>query len=832
MMAKNKKVKKTNVNIVGINLEKSLSPTALIIIAHMVIILAVILFFAPAYFGSKTASSGDITSIYAFNNLFKESPNVLWNPYIFLGMPLFGNIGWADIFLQFLQQSVIFVYGLFTNVYTNWTFYFMLLGIFNFYLMRYLKANVIISLVVAIASMFSTGIVLLFFIGHITKLLSLVIFPLVILFLLRFNEKIKLLDFLLFILTMHFLFSQWHVQIMFYIYLSVGIFYLYFFSRSLRLKDKVLTTNILKSAAAFIIISAIALGMNYYKLKQIYDYTPYSTRGTKSIVDLQKKSPEKEEQDFYNYATNWSFSPEEVSTFFFPSTFGYGNSTYSGPLTNDREVKTNTYFGQMPFVDAAQYMSIVILLLGLFAIVTRWKEPLVRYLTLLIFICLILSFGRTFPILYNLFYDYFPFFDKFRAPVMILNIVQLSLPILAGLGLMKIFTIKNDKDINGETIVKRTAIVLSALLALSIIMNQSISSWFIERVSSSPQGNQLKPLYDYMSNMFLSDVYFPLIFASAVFWLAFFYIKGRITFDLLGILVLAIVVFDLWRIDFRGISYTDDSTIKQEFIMPAYLKAIKAEKNSSPYRLLNLKQDRSLGSFSNNSNYYVHFLEEDFYGYSGIKPRSYQDLMDVIGPANPTLWRMLNMKYLILDKPTAIPGFTEIFSDQKDFVYKNDNVLPRAYFVDSIATAEPMEILNLIKNNSFDPKKVAYLEDGKVNIDKPGDSANVEIKSYSDENIDLTAHATGNNMLFLGDTYYPVDWKASIDGESVTIYRLNHGFMGVIVPKGNHNVEFSVEPKSFFIGKYFTLVCNILIILGFGIVVLKNKKLKTVKQES
>lgn len=827
-MTQRKKGSKQTEKIAGINIENNLSKKTLIIVAHIIILLTVIIFFAPAYFGGKIPDSGDITSIYSFSNLFKESPNFLWNPYIFLGMPLFGNIGWADTILNLIQKIIFIVYQFFTFQYTTWTFYFILLGLFDFYLMRYLKANIIVSLIVSIASMFSTGIVLLFFIGHITKLLSLIVFPLVLLFLLRFNEKIRLLDFLLFVLTMHFLFSQWHVQIMFYIYLSVGIYYLYFFTRSLKLKDKVLTSNILKSAAAFVVISAIALGMNYYKLKQIYDYTPYSTRGTKSILDLQNKSTEKNDEQFYNYATNWSFSPEEISTFFFPSTYGYGNSTYQGPLSNNREVKINTYFGQMPFVDAAQYMGIIILLLGLFAIITRWREPLVRYLTLLILICLLLSFGRTFPLLYNLFYDYFPFFNKFRAPVMILNIVQLSLPILAGLGLMKIFTIKNDNDIKGETLLKRTAIVLSIVLALSVIFNQSLGSWFIDRIATSPQGQRLKPLYDYMSDMFTSDVYFSLIFSTAVFWLAYFYTKRKITFDSLGMIVLVIVLIDLWRIDFRGINYIDDSTIKQDFIEPAYLKAIKAEKNDAPFRLLNLKQDGSLGSYSNDGNYYVYFLMEDFYGYSGIKPRSYQDLLDVIKtPANPTLWRMLNVKYLILGKPASLPDWTLIFNDQKNFVYKNNDVLPRAYFVDSVATAKPMQILTMIKNNSFDPRKVAYLENGEVKTDRPDSTASVKIKEYDDEDISLQANASGNNMLFLGNTYYPVDWKAYIDSKPVSIYKLNHGFMGIIVPKGNHNIRFSIEPSSFFIGKYITLFFNILILVGLVFVFIKNKKKPT-----
>jgi len=129
------------------------------------------------------------------------------------------------------------------------------------------------------------------------------------------------------------------------------------------------------------------------------------------------------------------------------------------------------------------------------------------------------------------------------------------------------------------------------------------------------------------------------------------------------------------------------------FNTPDYVTAIKNQHDKEPFRMLNIKQDRSLGSLNNNSNYNAYFMLEDFYGYSAIKPRGYQDLMDVVGPVNPTLWRMLNVKYIVSDQQIPYPGFQSIYQQGKEFVYRNGDALPRAYFVDSVKSEPDIEVL-------------------------------------------------------------------------------------------------------------------------------------------
>jgi len=566
--------------------------------------------------------------------------------------------------------------------------------------------------------------------------------------------------------------------------------------------------------------------MSFDSYAQLWEYNKYSTRGTESIVEKEQAPTSKNKSDFYEYATNWSFSPGEVLTFIVPSYYGFGHSTYQGPLTNGQPVKVNTYFGQMPFVDIAMYMGVVVLFLALFSIVANWKKPFIRYLTILIIISLILSFGRNFSILYDLFYHYFPFFDKFRVPSMILTVIQMSLPILAGYGLMTIIKLRKEPNEKIKNLIRNSMFVFAGLFVLSLLLNSAISSWFISRVQEAGQkGQQLKPLYNYMAQMFTGDLMINMALVALTFGAAYAYIQKKVSADLMVTVIIVFALIDLFRIDIRGADYVDSQNMEQLFQTPTYILVIKQQKDGKPYRIVNFMEE-GMGSVRQNSNFNVYFLEQDLSGYSGVKPRTYQDYMDVVGPYNQTLWRMLNVKYLAFSQPVNVPGFRLLYSNEKTFVYKNEYALPRAYFVDSVAQKNSLEILQGVKNNSFDPKKIAFLEDQDLDVDKPDSTAYLNIAEYKDEYIQLDVNASGQNFLFLGDTYYPFGWEAFVDGNETEIYKTNHGFRGIVVPEGLHKVEFRYIPESFFIGKYASLIINILLI-GFLIFALTKLKIKT-----
>ncbi len=817
------------------SLEEILPQKYHVLAVILVIFILFLAFLNPLYFGGKTFESGDIISSRSMLPYVQNHTGgfTLWNPLIFCGMPAYAigtGYTWFNlIYVVFTSVRTVFA-SFFSVEYAMWSFYLIILAITSFFLMKNLTRNTLVSLFVAVATSFSTGLIVFLYIGHVTKLTSIAWYPLIFLMLLRMKDKFRLIDFFILIITLQLFIEGFHVQIIYYTIFSVIVYFLFFLLRALIKKDSVLRKQIVKSIGITFTASLIALLIQSDNITQIYQYTPYSTRGGKSIAETTTSSTNPTSSAYYEYHTMWSFSPQEVLTFIVPSFYGFGNSTYQGPLTQDQPVVVNTYFGQMNFVDVAMYMGVLVFFLGLFGIFTMWKDPFVKFLTLLSAIALLVSFGSNLPVLFDAFFYYLPMFNKFRVPSMFLVILQLSMPVLAGYGLMKIISLRETKESRTIKLIKNISIAFTVIFVLSLLLKGSISDWFAGRVSefaSSHQreAQQFNALSPYMSDMFTGDLLIAFGILSAAFWLAYSYINSKISRDVFVIAIILLTAFDLFRIDARGEKYVDNPDIKNMFNPPDYITAIKNQKDKNPFRMINIKQDGTLGTASaNNGNYNAYFMVEDFFGYSGIKPRSYQDLMDVIGPVNPTLWRMCNVKYVVADQQIPYPGFVPIYQKDKEIVYKNENALPRLYLVNKIGSKPDLQVLEDIKANSFDPKNIAYVDGTLPKVDAPDSTASVSITEYKDETVAAKVNASGNNFLFFSDTYLPVGWKCFVDGAKTEIYRTNHGFMGVVVPKGLHDVKFVYAPTSFFIAKYIDLVLSSLVVLGFIITILLSRR--------
>lgn len=801
----------------------------------LLILILIMIFFSPIMFGDKTIQSGDLAQAKSLREYASKDRDTysLWNPYLFCGIPAVvtsASVRWFDLTSAAYSLTTIVTNSIAKDYNATFILSFVLLGFTAFFFMRELGLTRGVSLFTALVLVFSTGIMVLFFIGHITKLKSLAVFPFILMLLFRFQKQIKLMDILLLILGMHLLALSAHVQIVFYFMLVTMVYFIYFFVRSFITKDKFLQKQLLKSIGVFAVASVIALLMSFDTYSQIIDYKPYSTRGTQSITET--KDTGAVQNNSYEYATNWSFSPGEIMTFIIPSYYGFGRSTYSGELSNNEPVEVNTYFGQMPFVDSAMYMGIIIFALGLFALIVRRKEPIIQFFGSVIVLFIFLSFGKNFPLIYNLFYYYFPMFDNFRAPSMILHVVQIIFPILAGFGVMSIISLRKKNNIKIENALKYSAITFAVICVFSLLLGDNLAGWFSQRVTDhaaslgqSRESQTFTVLSPYMSEMFKVDVNIAFGLLALVFGLSYAYAVSKINKDMLVIGMIVLALFDLFRIGNRGASYVDAKIVNEQFSEPEYISVIKRQNEKAPFRILNMRRT-GMGSIYNNANFNAYFLLEDFSGYSAVKPRSYQDFMDAVGPANFTLWRMLGVKYVVTDKPFPFEYFSQISTspDSTTFVNRNEKALPRIYFVDNVEEKSSVDIMSAVKSNSFDPKKLAFVEKLDFKFDK-GDSTNTSVITlYKDEHVIAEVNAAGNNFLFFGTTYLP-EWKALVDGNPTVIHKTNHGFQGIVVPKGKHRVEFIYEAKGFTIGKYLSLILNVMLFASIiGLIVVKKKR--------
>ncbi|MEN3039655.1 MAG: YfhO family protein, partial [Candidatus Kryptonium sp.] len=117
-----------------------------------------------------------------------------------------------------------------------------------------------------------------------------------------------------------------------------------------------------------------------------------------------------------------------------------------------------------------------------------------------------------------------------------------------------------------------------------------------------------------------------------------------------------------------------------------------------------------------------------------------------------------------------------------------------------------------------------------IKIEPTSNNAYVELIKYQIQKIILKVNATGNNLLFLSETWYP-NWKCYIDGKEVPVYKANYVFRAVVVPPGTHEIVFIYEDKEFELGSRISLFINILILGALLVSLIPYVKKLAVKSE-
>lgn len=71
-----------------------------------------------------------------------------------------------------------------------------------------------------------------------------------------------------------------------------------------------------------------------------------------------------------------------------------------------------------------------------------------------------------------------------------------------------------------------------------------------------------------------------------------------------------------------------------------------------------------------------------------------------------------------------------------------------------------------------------------------------KIDRYEAERVSIRTHDEEPGLLILTDSWFP-GWQATVDGKGVPVLRVDHALRGVVLPAGEHRVEFRYRPASF-----------------------------------
>ena len=816
----------------------------------ILIFLAVtIIYFYPAFKGFSPRQTdimnfkGMVQEISEFREQYGEEP--YWTNSMFGGMPAFqisarfDNVykEVADFFRLYLPSpaGLFFMYAL--------GFYILLLVA---------GCNQWVSAVGAIAFAFSSYFIIIIEAGHVTKARAIGFMAPVFAGVMALYQGRLKLGAALTLLFLSLNLASNHLQITYYLGLTILIYLLFRLYWDWKAGE---LPRFLKASVVGLLVVVGALLANNANLVNTMRYSEYTTRGPSDLTIRADGSPNDDIETSgldKEYATDWSYGIEESLTLFIPNAkggataqIGADNSELdkADPRFRQNVAQQNQYWGNQRFTSGPVYVGILVFylfLLALFVVRGPWVWPLLVATVLSLF----LGWGKNFMPLTDFFLDYIPGYNKFRAVSMTLVILELTIPLMAFVGLKKLISEPEKWPQRQKTFYYTTGGFALFLVVLAVapgafldFLSDKERLAFANQADQGPQmANTMQMFADSLKAVrvaiFKADVLRSLVFvllgAGLMWWkLAK---KGPLQWFLagLGLLVMA----DLWSVNTRyfgtakeGGRYvnwmpdeqkeypftptsadlqilssemsrsprinqavkeaTADASIYTGLVGNARRKAQAADQFSalnfnSNYRVLNT----ALSTFNDASTSYFH---KSVGGYHGAKLQRFQNLVDFhfAGGINPLVLNMLNTRYIIRN------------GNQGPVATRNPDALGAAWPVKNVRyVASANEEIQALRD--FDPASEVVIQEqfrSQVPEFRFDSSATITQREFLPNRLVYTSVAAAPQFVVFSEIYYPDGWKATIDGEEADILRVNYLLRGIHIPAGKHEIVMTFDPE-------------------------------------
>ena len=743
-----------------------------------------LIFYSPLLDGKRLFQS-DINQYEGMSREITEnrdtfSDEIYWIDNAFGGMPTF-------------QLGAKFAYDVLAPIHMLFRFiprpaHTLFLYLLTMYiLLMVLKIPWRIAVLGSIAFAFSTYLLIILQVGHNTKALAISYIPLVIAGLLLLKQHKLLPGFLVSLVAISLQIRANHYQMTYYMLILLGIYFIVYLVDSYRKKD---VKDFITYMSLFFLAGILALGLNAPNILSTYDYSKYSTR-SQSELKLNPDGSEKEISTGldYDYITQYSYGIFESLNLIAPRVQGGASSENVGedsdlyeflidnnvpkPQAQSFIKSVPTYWGSQPILEAPAYIgaSIAFLfVLSLFVV----KGPFKWWLLISFILSLVLSWGKNFPLLTNLFIDYVPFYNKFRAVSSIQVILEFAVPLLAVIGLNKFLA---DSDLKN---IRRSFAIFSVPLIILLVVSGSLSfAGLYDDYYSNGYGQEIfNQIIEERKNIFNKDILRALLIGGVIFLtLRFSKLIGR---NFTFLIVSLIVIVDLYSVNSR---YIDKDLFIDKSINTYQLSEIDNEilLDTLDYRVFNL----STGLSNASSSYYHNSLN----GYHAAKLRRFQEYYDYLTfHDNEKLFNSLNVKYLI--------GKDDQDQDQ---LYVNPDALGNAWAVDSLLVLNnPDELLNKLKDT--DISKIALGLKNSIPKDLPQtleskDLIKIEKVKNSSSHLTYNYNALSEQLIVFSEIYYPSGWDVFIDGEKSDFFDINYLLRGMLIPEGKHEIDFFFSPE-------------------------------------
>jgi len=788
--------------------KKLINTWALMILSLVIGI--VFLYQEPIVYGQKLAigdvkTQGLIFEKYKDDYYEKYDDHPLWYPYIFCGMPFHAS---GTYRLQYTLETLYKVVPSFIRkrFSAGFTFNLLIGAIFMILLMRSYGLGYASSIVGAMAFIFTTKIL-----GtpHTNRIVTFIHLP-IILYALRqlWNTK-KWVFMILLGGAVGSQIGSYHPQVAFYGLLMIGLYTVYRFIYAVREKTS------WKDLLQISIMIGFSLGLGYLMasivLTPMQEYLPFSIRGASGGGDGVSGLS-------YDYATGWSFSWWEIFSMIIPSFSGFGG---------------NTYWGDMPFTSYPHYLGIPVIILAIFALINTKKRKDYWFFILMMVFSLLIGMGKNFSILSHFLLNYLPYFNKFREPSMILILFAMSTAVFTGWGFqILVKQISDSKTKDWSKIVLKFIIGIGVFGILILLFNNGLKSFMYSiynnadiatgRVNQFPDERQMSYLYQMRFDMFYNDLLITVLLSLCTLGLIWGGLTKRISKKPFIIVMMVLLFVDLAYIG-RQVVPPMFSNVPKKSMEPRKTKTIDyLLKDKDLFRIL------PLDNFT--TNQYAWFGIPSIGGYHAAKMASYQDFLDRNFTGQLSFLRMTNTKYVISKQRFNHPELLLKHSANGENIYQVKDYLPRVFLVDSVTVLNSDEdIFELLKSNTFDPQSHAIIDQPMIPSKFESVDSEVKITHWEPQQLLVSANMNETGLLIFSEGYYSPGWKAFVDGNQTDIIQTNHFMQSIIVPKGEHKVEFRFELDSFTRALWLSKVIFfgvILLLIGNGIFMYRSMIVK------
>ena len=734
---------------------------------------------------------------------------------------------------------------------------------FGFFIMlRCFKVNPWLSIIGGLAIGFSTYFFLIIPAGHVTKAVALgFLAPVIGGFYAIFRKQYWLGAPLVVIYGI--LSLNLHPQMTYYIFMLIGVLAcaeLYIHIKDKAWKDLGISLGVLALSLLLVVGTKVSwLEMNQSYLKE-------TMRGGHSELTSNSDSGPTSNSNSglsLDYATAWSYGVDETMTFLIPNWEGGASGYNVGEKSQLCETmrkngipkrsaeqfcqQVPTYRGEKAFTSGPVYMGAIIcflFVLGLLIVPGPYKWAL---LVATLF-SVALAWGRNMMWLTELFFNYFPMYNKFRAVESILVVAEITMPLLGILALQQIV----DKKIAWEKL--RTNMFIAGGITAGLCLIFALFTGIVNVTSSyDAQWTAQVPawlrdaIYDERVAMIKADAWRSFIFISLGFAVIYWYAWKSESQSLASspyrlitfcAALAALVLADMIPVNKRF--FGNDNFVKAKdadayFAMQPYEQQILQDEDPN-FRVLNLASN----TFNDARTSY---RLKSIGGYSAAKLRRYQDLIDEhisqeMNPLMQTVMRtqgfilpdanegqdfpvlnMLNMKYAIVP-----------LQGGKQAPVQNPYAMGNCWFVDEVIMVDTpdeecaaLSTLDLHKQAVADKKFAEALDITKPEVTPlmAFDTTLIQLTSYAPNCLKYEAMTERNKVAVFSEIYYPYDWHLYIvnnNGEKVElpIARVNYTLRAAVIPAGHHQLVMEFIPHAVKTDRWCMALMVLVLLLSMG----------------